>query len=63
MVVKINIPKRLLPKLKIFLLEENNKWRLVKMMTRKSKLTLKDVLDIDKKIKNSLSKSKDNSNL
>jgi hypothetical protein len=57
MVVKINIPKRLLPKLKIFLLEESNKWRLVKMMTRKSKLTLKDVLDIDKKIKSSLSKS------
>jgi hypothetical protein len=57
MVVKINIPKRLLPKLKIFLLEESNKWRLVKMMTRKSKLTLKDVLDIDKKIKTSLSKS------
>jgi hypothetical protein len=57
MFVKINIPKRLLPKLKIFLLEENNKWRLVKMMTRKSKLTLKDVLDIDKKIKSSLSKS------
>jgi hypothetical protein len=57
MAIKIDIPKRLLPKLKIFLLEENNKWRLVKMMTRKSKLTLKDVLDIDKKIKNSLSKS------
>jgi hypothetical protein len=38
-------------------LEESNKWRLVKMMTRKIKLTLKDVLDIDKKIKNSLSKS------
>ena len=57
MPVKIKIPQRLLPKLKIFLLEENNKWRLVKMMTRKSKLTLKDVLDIDKKIKNSLSKS------
>ncbi len=54
MFFKINIPKRLLPKLKIFLLEENNKWRLVKMMTRKSKLTLKDVLDIDKKIKSSL---------
>jgi len=57
MPVKIKIPQRLLPKLKIFLLEENNKWRLVKMMTRKSKLTLKDVLDIDKKIKSSLSKS------
>jgi len=57
MAIKIDIPKRLLPKLKIFLLEESNKWRLVKMMTRKSKLTLKDVLDIDKKIKNSLSKS------
>jgi hypothetical protein len=57
MAIKIDIPKRLLPKLKIFLLEENNKWRLVKMMTRKSKLTLKDVLYIDKKIKNSLFKS------
>jgi hypothetical protein len=57
MAIKVKIPQRLLPKLKIFLLEENNKWRLVKMMTRKSKLTLKDVLDIDKKIKSSLSKS------
>ena len=57
MAIKIDIPKRLLPKLKIFLLEESNKWRLVKMMTRKSKLTLKDVLDIDKKIKSSLLKS------
>jgi hypothetical protein len=57
MIVKVKISQRLLPKLKIFLLEENNKWRLVKMMTRKSKLTLKDVLDIDKKIKSSLSKS------
>jgi hypothetical protein len=57
MPVKLKIPQRLLPKLKIFLLEESNKWRLVKMMTRKSKLTLKDVLDIDKKIKSSLSKS------
>ena len=57
MVVKVKIPQRLLPKLKIFLLEENNKWRLVKMMTRKSKLTLKDVLDIDKKIKASLLRS------
>jgi len=57
MIVKVKIPQRLLPKLKIFLLEENNKWRLVKMITRKSKLTLKDVLDIDKKIKSSLLKS------
>jgi hypothetical protein len=57
MIVKVKIPQRLLPKLKIFLLEENSKWRLVKMMTRKSKLTLKDVLDIDKKIKSSLLKS------
>jgi hypothetical protein len=57
MIVKVKISQRLLPKLKIFLLEENNKWRLVKMMTRKSKLTLKDVLDIDKKIKSSLLKS------
>jgi hypothetical protein len=57
MAVKVKIPKRLLPKLKIFLLEEISKWKLIKMMTRKSKLTLKDVLDIDKKIKSSLSKS------
>jgi hypothetical protein len=57
MPVKLKIPQRLLPKLKIFLLEESNKWRLVKMMTRKSKLTLKDVLDIDKKIKSSLFRS------
>jgi hypothetical protein len=57
MAVKVKIPQRLLPKLKIFLLEENNKWRLVKMLTRKSKLTLKDVLGIDKKIKASLLRS------
>jgi hypothetical protein len=57
MAVKVKIPKRLIPKLKIFLLEEISKWKLIKTMTRKSKLTLKDVLDIDKKIKSSLSKS------
>ncbi len=54
--VKVEVPRRLLPRIRLLVQEEEAKWQLAKQLIAKSKLQQRDLLVIDRKLKSSLIK-------
>jgi len=54
--IRVEVPRRLLPRIQLLVQEEEAKWRLVERLIAKSKLRQRDVLALDRKIKAFLAK-------